>query len=657
MLQLAVTYFFGLEPKPMSKQKHIELGQRPPKLQYSTRLLILLAVSPPERIPVSNGVSLNSFLPTSSTNPGLDLRYCPPISRLALAPPATGAQPSLLTVPAGSAMANGKKKIKRTKTFTGCWTCRSRKVKCGQEKPACLRCRNALLPCEGYQAALTWPDSERTKGVQRMAVLDHSSGRHLHAMSRGALWSALTALDSVPLETSLSIGLFGVFPMSRNSPVGTETEPMKVCSTSTHLCSSNISTEEPGENENAIFKSSSINQELTRIESHPFKTQKLKNSKEYAGSSSIIRSREGRQLMHYWITYLSPLMLPVPSDENPFQTLMIPLALSAAEPTQDSAGPSTLLYSLYAVAAISQENRRSGQTKQHGVLSAKYLQFSFQYLRRSLSEPNPDHPEAILSAIIMLLITSIFNEQATDWRVHLRGAFTWLKAVAKSSWKQTRNASIIYEIFLSIEALRPAQPALALELEPWNLGPHSADTDTAREPYQPMTSVFGITQPSPASSDSTASSRAEDPAQRPAANAWLGTDGARASGASACLHRPRGDVPVLQPCAPRVAVGECATPSPAGYQLLDEIMRLEAGQNVSGLLWPAFITGCEADEAYSRGRIEAYFDDREALGIGNVMEARTVIREVWQRRDKVNGLVDVKWHEVMVDLGINILLS
>jgi hypothetical protein len=74
-------------------------------------------------------------------------------------------------------------------------------------------------------------------------------------------------------------------------------------------------------------------------------------------------------------------------------------------------------------------------------------------------------------------------------------------------------------------------------------------------------------------------------------------------------------------------------------------------------MWAAFISGCEADETCSRDGIEGYFDKRETLGIGNVKDARTVIREVWRRRDEANGATDVLWHEVMVDLDINISIS
>lgn len=47
-------------------------------------------------------------------------------------------------------------KKKKTKTFTGCATCRSRKIKCDLGKPFCKRCEKSGLICAGYQINLCW---------------------------------------------------------------------------------------------------------------------------------------------------------------------------------------------------------------------------------------------------------------------------------------------------------------------------------------------------------------------------------------------------------------------------------------------------------------------------------------------------------------------
>lgn len=45
---------------------------------------------------------------------------------------------------------------KRGKTFAGCWTCRSRKVKCDLRRPKCQRCEKSGLECGGYDIKLRW---------------------------------------------------------------------------------------------------------------------------------------------------------------------------------------------------------------------------------------------------------------------------------------------------------------------------------------------------------------------------------------------------------------------------------------------------------------------------------------------------------------------
>ncbi|OBR07291.1 C6 transcription factor [Colletotrichum higginsianum IMI 349063] len=60
--------------------------------------------------------------------------------------------------PAGKAGASAKK-VPRSRTFTGCRTCRGRHLKCDEVRPVCSSCRRLNLVCEGYDARLLWvPD-------------------------------------------------------------------------------------------------------------------------------------------------------------------------------------------------------------------------------------------------------------------------------------------------------------------------------------------------------------------------------------------------------------------------------------------------------------------------------------------------------------------
>ncbi|VUC20779.1 unnamed protein product [Clonostachys rosea] len=42
------------------------------------------------------------------------------------------------------------------KTFTGCWTCRARRLKCDEERPECIQCQLKGITCEGYTTRLKW---------------------------------------------------------------------------------------------------------------------------------------------------------------------------------------------------------------------------------------------------------------------------------------------------------------------------------------------------------------------------------------------------------------------------------------------------------------------------------------------------------------------
>ncbi|RVX73733.1 hypothetical protein B0A52_02623 [Exophiala mesophila] len=53
-------------------------------------------------------------------------------------------------------MGLGRTKRPHQKVKTGCMTCRKRRIKCDEGKPACRQCTSSLRKCEGYQPPQTW---------------------------------------------------------------------------------------------------------------------------------------------------------------------------------------------------------------------------------------------------------------------------------------------------------------------------------------------------------------------------------------------------------------------------------------------------------------------------------------------------------------------
>lgn len=77
-------------------------------------------------------------------------------------------------------MAGKKLPIQRSheRTFTGCLTCRSRRVKCDEQRPSCGVCKQQRLKCEGYDAKISWmPVAGIGGGRKRMGSPESSPGK------------------------------------------------------------------------------------------------------------------------------------------------------------------------------------------------------------------------------------------------------------------------------------------------------------------------------------------------------------------------------------------------------------------------------------------------------------------------------------------------
>ncbi|TPX11721.1 uncharacterized protein E0L32_007458 [Thyridium curvatum] len=109
---------------------------------------------------------------------------------------------------------------RKTKTFTGCWTCRARRVKCDEAHPFCNRCTHSRLACEGYGVRLAWKEghgkgSGSTGPFRKLIELESNVGQisldHMNNMLR----HCSTATAS---QDTKSFGPFSVFSILSRPP-------------------------------------------------------------------------------------------------------------------------------------------------------------------------------------------------------------------------------------------------------------------------------------------------------------------------------------------------------------------------------------------------------------------------------------------------------
>lgn len=95
--------------------------------------------------------------------------------------------------------------MSKGRNFEGCWTCRSRKIKCDTGKPKCKRCVKAGLECEGYGIKLSF---YQVLTVQEEELVDIAKNNHkdatfsrrsmvLNKFSGNMLYQTFRELDSV----------------------------------------------------------------------------------------------------------------------------------------------------------------------------------------------------------------------------------------------------------------------------------------------------------------------------------------------------------------------------------------------------------------------------------------------------------------------------
>ncbi|KAI5957406.1 ARG83 [Candida margitis] len=131
---------------------------------------------------------------------------------------------------------------RKERTFDGCWTCRSRKVKCDLTKPFCLRCAKSKRDCLGYGIRLRWSDPVTISSDKNMTCLksdgsepDNIQRRNLDLMEfpRSMLYETYAELnsvlekvdDSAVLSGKAKLGPFRCFRFSEErEPIRTYTE-------------------------------------------------------------------------------------------------------------------------------------------------------------------------------------------------------------------------------------------------------------------------------------------------------------------------------------------------------------------------------------------------------------------------------------------------
>lgn len=393
-----------------------------------------------------------------------------------------------------------------------------------------------------------------------------------------------------------------------------------------------------------------------------------------AGSTSVHRHldllprpAEQRELIHHWVSFVSWHMVPVDGPDNPFRSVLTPMALEGLNtPSQESNGRVALLHALCATSAFSRgqfliDDKLLTLAKKHYHLAILHLRHTLASLAGSELDAQRD---SVIATITMFSVMDMITGRSSEWRTHVEGGASLLPVSEGSIWNGGKSSSMIYQCYLAVAAL------CNIDL------PESIDVESGECKHYVLDAFFGLTRPifqnivklnsllkrtlvadvgpdvlNELENETRANppddvdfESLKDPRKRQLAyhHAFVFHYGS-------LIHFER-TVRGTSPCALQDLVAQA-------IDHFEEIERLGADTVGCTLIWPPFVIACECLWADLQNRMLSWYKSKRRHGFMNLEISKDVAQEVWRRREEGPGGFDIRWQDVLADLKIDFVLA
>ncbi|KJR83601.1 Zn(2)-C6 fungal-type DNA-binding protein domain containing protein [Sporothrix schenckii 1099-18] len=349
-------------------------------------------------------------------------------------------------------------------TFTGCWTCRTRKVKCDErETNGCGVCEGAGLACAGYEVRLCWVTtgrdaSQREKSYQRPSQRLRQQKSQNHAPSlpgprrRGLLhrhtgpvlsdddiMKALTTLDTMDGATRTeTIGPFAIFQADgfKGSLEGKEEERLQ---DTDNLPKTASATEDITTMLDAALPAIDLDADPGKTHIDPSECvnpsspiDNVVDTSPHLGlSMPLLRDSQTAHLLYHFTNHVAELLQPVHHPGNPWRTTYFSFALEGCPElwlAQTTASPTSfasqsLFHSLLSAAAFHLRNATDGSVGYHR-LALQHRIKALQALNAATLHPTNQQLYLIhLTAMLSLVTVDTMAGEDSDFPVHLKACY------------------------------------------------------------------------------------------------------------------------------------------------------------------------------------------------------------------------------------------
>ncbi|EXJ83615.1 hypothetical protein A1O1_07238 [Capronia coronata CBS 617.96] len=588
--------------------------------------------------------------------------------------------------------ASNRQPIKHTKTFSGCWTCRDRHVKCDEGRPECARCLKGGFECQGYGIRLVWVDpdtQEREQNIRRAigapAIYEDDS-----RFMQVDVPKALDAIERLSAQrVSLASGPFSVFALNLSAAANKtclEDQRWNSLNDVAMVSSPSVLSGEGYSDDDEEDVLETVISPVLLEASTPAHTSELSNTLYPSRHSldarhpSILRHldllprpAEQRELIHHWTSFVSWHLVPVDRADNPFRSVFTPMALSGlTSPSKQSNGQIALFHALCATSAFS----RGQLLNDNGpafTLAMKHYNLAIMHLRHSLANVKDSRQldvqrGAILATITMFSAMDMITGRSSEWRTHLQGGASWLGTIEGNVWDRDKSSSMVYQAYLSIAALCNINLPATVNVE---------SDDFLDQRHYVLDRLFGLTRPILKSivmmnalikrfpnSDISADPETLDELelqlyeQTPDS---LDLEGLDPLTKDLTRHHAYvfyyASLIYFQRTVRRRPPDELQELVRYGVGHLQEIEDLGGEAIGCTLAWPPFVVACECLSTDLQEQMLAWYVLKRRHGFMNLEISKDIAKELWRRRSLAPKDVDIQWQDVLKEMNMDIVLA
>jgi hypothetical protein len=384
-------------------------------------------------------------------------------------------------------------KSKSARTFTACWTCRRRNVRCDKITPHCWECKRRGVTCEGYHIRLVWVDPEDGTYVPQLR-----REYPCEQTWKGYPQWTLREVNHLIIESERQVcrcrlhrgpSPFVVFAQRNNlvepfdnskchseSPlVSTPEIPSIEVESPLTLASSTPSDALP--DDQYSFTSVGTTSDVVLNHRHSLRGDLKKGcADEDVRARYLVKfnrrgrdrsqaalsiphaphqtltpdgSREEDYLFYHYVMNVSSGMLPVDVGCNPWKSTYPSLALRALGSDSNRA----LYHAILSQSSYHLSNLK-GATRgaRERTNAMRYFGMALRELRESLAPPNEDYSSGLAALLTVTLVEHVFRGRADkprNWRTHFQGAMGFVtQHLTQQPWTLSRDAWVVTQNFV-----------------------------------------------------------------------------------------------------------------------------------------------------------------------------------------------------------------